>query len=285
MHMQSECGEVVLLDVGFELEPTIVVRQVVGKRIYSKTRYLVLRRGAGHMLVEIETAPPALVNGKKILITRITEASVLANARETVFCINKGIDVQNATQMARHAKLMGARCLVIQGKGMHIGFVLDPSLMYIDIHDVIPPLEPRLFTLFAEAIPLIRHAVVGRPMLTFLDKLGASSNYESIMYPCETDAIEIRDKTVHYLNRAPPSMPPDIELIGCDVSLRTFMALYGVKPAFTNICPRLLDTRNGYHLARCCEIKRGWCVDERLALVPNYPHIDEIAGAVNELLG
>lgn len=282
--MPSEAGEVALRSVEFALTPDAIARALVGQKLYAKTRWLVLERLGQYALVQVELTPPVFVEGRKLLFPTIVSARVFATPEETKFIESSHTDVMNPTEMALTARLAKARCAVVRGRGLHIGFVLDANFTYIDIHDTIPPFEPRLYSLFKEALPLIEYAVIGRPIFTYLDKLVAKACTTTVMLPCRTDEVEVEGKTVLYLNEN-PKIPEELELVGCDLTLRTFKELYpNVKPMFTNLCSRHFDAQAGYHLARCCDVKRGHVLDGRVALVSAYPRIDEIASAVNELL-
>jgi hypothetical protein len=283
--MPDECGEVVVQEVQFALAPDDIARNVVGKRIYTKTRFIILKRGEQYALVVIEKTPPIFVDGKKLLFSTILGAKLLASPSDTRFAVSPTTDVLCPTQMCVLARLHKARCMVVQGRGLHVSFVLDPEFTYLDVHDTIPPFEPRLLSLVRDALPLIRHAVIPRPALTYLDKLVARCDAPCVLLPCDAETFEAKGKDVRYINRHPALPEGDVALVGCDLTLRTFRELYpGVKPEFTNICPRQLYDMKGYHIARCCEVKHGFKIKDNLALVSSYPKLVEVASAINTLL-
>jgi hypothetical protein len=75
--------------------------------------------------------------------------------------------------------------------------------------------------------------------------------------------------------------------MGCELSLRIFVNLYGSEPEFYNFCPkkRALDKYGDeLAIARCCTVKEGFELAGNSAFVPWGATEREVEDALRTLL-
>ena len=125
--------EVPLTDLG-------LVPFLLGREVYRRTDYLVLRRAGRAALVAVrkESFEP--------LFSPVVEARILAGPDEVVAIGSPDTDVGNATALARAAltnRRAGARVYVVQGRYEHVNFIWEPAPVRIRVTEVVPPEPPK----------------------------------------------------------------------------------------------------------------------------------------------
>jgi hypothetical protein len=159
------------------------------------------------------------------------------------------------------------------------------------VFELVPPSPPKLIELVERALDTgrIKKPIKIVPTILDLNKLAKASDKPFVMFPCHTKDSNC-GKNVLPLVGAPniSSIGIDnIALIGCDVTLRIFKAVYGKKPAFIDMCPlhreEVLKKRGIKCIARCDKIAEGHLLIGDTAFVSFDPKLCEVEEAIMDL--
>ena len=131
-------------EVEISLTELDLVPYLLGREVYRRTEYLLLRNGAATAIAAVRKASATP------LFSQVTEVRVLATPDEVVYVSAPQIDVSNATALARTAlahRRPGARAYVVQGRYEHVNFIWEPAPVTIRVTEVVPPHPPKLFAM------------------------------------------------------------------------------------------------------------------------------------------
>lgn len=93
----------------------------------------------------------------------------------------------------------------------------------------------------------------------------------------------------NFLDRSPDISSIGVEnitLVGCELTLRTFVSLYGGEPAFLDMCPKKRIRVKGEttrYLARCCMLDDGYKCSGGIAHVSWGATISHVEEAILDL--
>jgi hypothetical protein len=264
------------------LTPADLVPFLLGREVYRRTDYLVLRNGASSAVVAVrkESLEP--------LFSPVVEARVLAGPDETVSVRAPETDVGNPTALARaalaHAR-PGARAYVVQGLYEHVNFIWEPSPVRIRVTEVVPPEPPKLLAMAAQAVAFDEDLPPVELVLDAVDirHLAAEHPAPDYLLPCRGSGVDL-DGEVAFLDTRPADRR-DWLLIGCERSRQFHRHFYGDEPAGVDLCPRARAAPAGPTLAKCCLLERGLDVDGSTVVVPWGANLDEVRQALRLLTG
>ncbi|HKA95116.1 MAG TPA: hypothetical protein VKD66_02535 [Streptosporangiaceae bacterium] len=136
----AQYRNVSVADVPVALDEAAVRGYLLGRAVYRRTRYLVLRNAGACAVVEVakESELP--------LFSPVTAVTMIARPEETAFVEAPGTDTAVPTQLARAAAAHapGARCVVVSGRYGHVSFIADPAPIAVRVVEVVPPWPPKL---------------------------------------------------------------------------------------------------------------------------------------------
>jgi len=266
-----------------------LVPALLGREVYRRTDYLVLRNGTD------PTADTALVAVRKQslepLFSPVVEARLLAGPERTVWVEAPGTDVGNASALARaalaHAR-PGALAYVVFGRYEHVNFIWAPAPIRVRVTEVVPPEPPKLLAMaeqvvaFDEDLPPIELVLDAVDLRTLADDNPA----DRYLLPCRGSGVELGDGIVDFLDTRPAARE-DWLLIGCERSLQFHRHFYGDEPERVDICPRKRATAGdgGLALTKCCLLERGVEFEPDRAVVPWGTSLDEVRTALRCLTG
>lgn len=262
-------------------EPDLV-SWLLGREVYRRTDYLVLRNGADTAVVAVrkESYEP--------LFAPVTEARVLAGPSEVVSIHAPDADVGNATALARaalaHAR-PGIRAYVVQGRYEHVNFIWEPAPVRIRVTEVIPPEPPKLLAMaeqvvaFDEDLPPIELV----PDLVDIRDLTAEHPAAAYLLPCRGSGVRVPGQLSFLDTR--PAERLDWLMVGCERSVQFHQHFYGDEPPRVDICPRRTRDLTTPSLVKCCLLERGVEFDAAAAVVPWGSNVDEIRLALRRLTG
>ncbi len=236
----SQHRNVSVADVPVALDEESLRAHLLGRPVYRRTRYLVVRRGEASAVVEVgkESELP--------LFSPIIETSVIARTDETAFVDAPETDTAVPTQMARVAarQAPGARCVIVRGRYGHVSFILEPAPIRIGVVEVVPPWPPKLADQLSRVIELAEDLppVELVPHLVDLDELAATRPAEHYLFPCRAGQ-PAQDQAraaagVSYLDEIPERAP--WTLVGCARSRSIHDWFYGGDVPMVDMCPRRL---------------------------------------------
>jgi hypothetical protein len=274
--LPDHCKDISLREVDFPLTEAAILANVRGKKAYTRTDFMVLKRGSEAAVVHVRKRP-----GKE-LFREIAGIEILALPPGTVFLRDESVDVLNRPAMASLAHKHG-KTVVVSGMFNHVSFHDCRGLKQLAILDVVPPVPSKLSVLAERAFAagLVELPVVTRTMDIDLNRLSEGIRGK-VMFPCRASGLE-RSEGSLYLDETPAD-PGEVTLVGCDLSRRIFRSLYGREPASVDMCPKNLAATSGVAtLIKCCKVKEGFEIDGNLAMVPWGATVKEVAAAINAL--
>jgi len=271
----EHCREVGIKDVDFPLNQESIVKAWKGKRIYFRTKYLVLRSGDEHCVLGVKSTASGVMND-------VDDIDIISLPDETVWVEDAEIDVLSPTQLVRVALQHPGKTVVVRGAFDHVSFVKDPEAMRIRVFDVVPPAS-KLVSLLRDVADsqAISVAVDIEEDLVDINVLAEDVRTEEILLPCEGELAT--EKTVLYLAKGPAVH--DATLIGCEFSKKVAKELYGRDLPFIQMCPRRIINRTDVPtIVKCCELQSGFEIDGNMAIVPWGARTEDVAQAVEHLL-
>ncbi len=256
---------------------------LIGREVYRRSEYLVLRRGDQAALVAVRKESEAP------LFSAVTEARVLAGPAQVVSIEAPETDVGNATALARVALAHtqpDALAYVVTGRYEHVNFIWRPAPVRVRVTEVVPPTPPKLLAMAEQVVAFDEDLPPIELVLEAVDipELAAAHPASSYLLPCRGAGTEL-GAPVSYLDTRPADRA-DWLMIGCERSLQFHRHFYGDEPPRVELCPRRRTASlDDPTLAKCCLLERGVEYDGTRAVVPWGSNLDEIRCALRWLTG
>jgi hypothetical protein len=259
-----------------------LVPYLLGREVYRRTDYLVLRNHTETAVVAVRKA------STEPLFSPVIEARVLAVPSQVVSIAAPDTDVGNASALARAAlahRRDGVRVYVVQGRYEHVNFIWEPAPVRIRVTEVVPPEPPKLLAMAEQVVAFDEELPPIELILDAVDirELAAANPSPRYLLPCRGSGVELGGDVAFLDTR--PAEREDWLMIGCERSLQFHRHFYGDEPPRADICPRRRPTHDEPTLAKCCLLERGLEVDGRTAVVPWGSSLDEIRDALRSLTG
>ncbi len=281
----KHCKEVSLKKVSFPLTEEEILKNLIGKPTYKKTKFMVLNNEKDWAVVSIQRPET------KELFSNIESIDIISLPESTLYIEDPEIDVLSPTSMLEKAEEMGTKTLVLKGKFEHISFIHDEKVQPLRVLEVVPPEPPKLVDMVKKILysGSINKPVKIIPEILDLRDLIQDCKNPSIVFPCQASGLE-NENDFFYLDEGPELSKEknnSVCLIGCNLSLKIFKTMYGFEPEFLNFCPkkRALEMKSTVPiLTKCCEIKEGYELIENIVVVPWGATQKEVGDALNNLL-
>lgn len=271
-------------DTDGPLTPAAVEQLLLGREIYRRTEYIVLRNDGQSALIRVEA------QDRGPLFTPVTAARMLSDPTTTVWIDDPDTDVGNASSLARTAlerRVEGALAYVVCGRYEHVNFIWRPSPIRIHVTEVIPPEPPKLFSMAQQAIAFDEELPPIELILEAVDirQLAAANPAAHYLLPCRGSGIDLPG-AVSFLDTR-PEQHDDWLLIGCERSKQFHHHFYGRDSAQVDLCPRVRAHRADGEavLTKCCLLERGLETTGEVAVVPWGSNLDEVRAALRQLCG
>jgi hypothetical protein len=244
--------EVSVTDVDFPLSAVALTDHFLGRECYRRTRFIVVRHGDAHALVEVTLAASADGNVDRPLFAPAIDVTVRALPEETVFAHRPELDTGVPSQLALAAtEHPDARCVVVEGRYHHISFLLDPAPLVVRVVEVVPPSPAKLVDQVRRVLALAEDLppMVVVPELVDLESLAPTG--VDVLLPCRGSGVAVDGAATWYLDQRPDRHP--WFLVGCQRSREVHRWFYGEDSPGVDICPRRLATsQHGALLTKCC---------------------------------
>ncbi|HKA69449.1 MAG TPA: hypothetical protein VKG85_10065 [Actinomycetes bacterium] len=232
--------EVSVTAVDFTLTSASIERFLLGREVYRRTRFVVLRHGASTALAAVgrDAAEP--------LFAPVAEVAVLALPDRTAWVDAAEVDTGVPSQLTRVAteRAPGVDCVVVAGRHGHVSFVLEPAPVRVTVVDVAPPYPAKLVDQVrsildvADDLPPVELV----PQVTDLAELAAIRPAARYLLPCRGSGLVLGTETA-YLDERPPAA--DWVLVGCARSREIHRWFYGRDAPGVDMCPRRLAEAAG----------------------------------------
>jgi len=257
---------------------------LLGREIYRRTEYLVLRNGDQAALVGLRA------KSREPLFTPVTQARMLSAPDTTVWIDDRDVDVGNATALARAAsahRVDGALAYVVCGRYEQVNFIWRPTPVRLHVTEVIPPEPPKLYSMAQQAIAFDEELPPIELLLDTVDirDLAAANQAGRYLLPCRGSGVDLPG-AVSFLDTR-PTYHEDWLLIGCERSQQFHRHFYGDDSAQVDLCPKARSYRADGELVltKCCLLERGIEVASETAVVPWGSNLDEVRTALRALCG
>jgi hypothetical protein len=269
----SQYRNVSVADVPVALDAASLRDFLLGRPVYRRTRYIVVRHGGAAAVVEVtkESELP--------LFSPVVAMSVLAGPAETAFVAAPETDTAVPTLLARVAagQAPGARCVIVRGRYGHVSFILDPAPIRIRVVEVVPPWPPKLADQLNRVLDLAEDLppVELVPELVDLDALARTRPAEHYLFPCRAGSAAVGGPAgVSYLDQIPERVP--WTLVGCARSRSIHDWFYGGDVPMVDMCPRRLASVSSASscdpsapvITKCCLLEDRVASEPGLVVVP-----------------
>jgi hypothetical protein len=280
----SQYRQVSVTKVDFALTPSSLVDFFLGREVYRRTRFIVVRgRGRGRGSAVVETA---VVQVGKLsdtaLMAPVTSVEVLATPSECAFVCLPDIDTAVPTSLARAARdhAQGARCVVIEGRYHHISFILDPAPLRIRVTEVIPP-EPAKLVDQAQRVLDLADDLPPIELVPDVVDLRLLLDDSPFLLPCRGSGLA--GSSVSFLDERPPRQ--EWTMVGCARSRSLHQWFYGDLPAeVIELCPRIRSVPDDMPVLRkCCLLETHNELEDGGVVVPWGASLDLVRQALSDL--
>jgi len=267
----AQYRNVSVADVPVPLDEAALGGYLVGRPVYRRTRYLVVRNAGACAVMEVSK------ESELPLFSPVTAMTVIARPEETAFVDAPDTDTAIPTQLARAAaaRAPGARCVIVRGRYGHVSFIAEPAPVRVRVVEVVPPWPPKLVDQLervldlAEDLPPVE-LVADLVDLTSLARTQPAGHY---LFPCRAGSASqagLGAADVSYLDEIPERKP--WTLVGCARSRSIHDWFYGGEVPTVDMCPRNLADRTGQTptptLTKCCLLEDRVSSDDGLVVVP-----------------
>lgn len=269
----SQYRNVGVANVPVPLNEESLRAHLLGRPVYRRTRYLVVRNGDASAVAEVAK------QSEEPLFSPVTGVTILARADETAMVDAPDADTAVPTQLARVAARQAphSRCVIVRGRYGHVNFILDPAPIRIRVVEVVPPWPPKLVDQLDRVLDLAEDLppVEVVPDLVDLSELAGTSPARHYLFPCRAgqgnQAGTGTAVPVSYLDEIPERAP--WTLVGCARSRSIHDWFYGDDVPVVDMCPRNLAGRAGPEtstpvVTKCCLLEDRVTVDDGLVVVP-----------------
>ncbi len=274
------CKDVSIREVDFPLEEGIIRRKIEGKKAYTRSDYIVLKKGEQVSVVKL------FKGRKKNLFQPILDFELISLPRDTVYLEDDEIDVLNLSHLARVASNYPGKTVVVKGMFEHVSFLKDVAPIHLRVLDVVPPRPSKVSVLVEKALDsgFIDFPIVPQVENIEIGELAERFETEGVVFPCESSDIN-SSKKVFFLDKK-PEIDVESGMVGCSLSKRIFNSLYGGDIDMVNMCPWDLAPRDGVPtIVKCCKVKSGHLIDENVIVVQWGASVREVTEAINSYFG
>jgi hypothetical protein len=274
-------------ETGVPLTEVDLVTWLLGREVYRRTDYLLLRNGDDAALMAVRKA------SLEPLFAPVVEARLLAGPEQITWITSPETDVGNASALARAALAVarpGTLAYVVVGRYEHVNFIWQPAPVRIRVTEVVPPEPPKLLAMAQQVVDFDEDLPPIELVLDAVDirGLAVDNPAERYLLPCRGSGVDLGGE-VEFLDTRPAERH-DWLMIGCERSLQFHRHFYGDEPTRVDICPRKRTITPGPHgddlaLTKCCLLERGVEVEAGRGIVPWGTNLDEIRTALRHLTG
>ena len=261
----AQYREVSVAHVDFELSEERLRRHFIGREVYRRTQWIVVRRGSDTAVIRVAKA------STEPLLAPVTTVDIVALADECAFLVLADVDTAIPSSLARAAgeHAPAKRCAVVEGLYHHISFIVDPCPLPIRVTEVVPPWPPKLLDQaqrvlnVSEDLPPIQLV----PDLVDLAELAQPGLATRYLLPCRGSGFQLDGAELDFLDERPARR--DWMLIGCARSRALHLWFYGDLPETVELCPRTRPATPGQSvLAKCCLLEEQNDVEGSTVTVP-----------------
>jgi hypothetical protein len=264
--------------VPVRLDAEALRRHLLGREVYRRTRFLVVRDDAdGTALVRVAK------ESEEPLFSPVVAVELLAAPDECAYVVAPDADTAVPSTLARIAaeRAPAARAVVVRGRYEHVNFIVDPAPLRLVVQEVVPPRPAKLLDQVRRLLAVAEDLPPMLPVadtVTFADLAGQAPAARYLL-PCRGSGVAVAGADVAYLDERPPRQY--WTLLGCARSREIHAWCYGGQPPAVDICPR----RRGHDpgtavLTKCCLLEDRIAVEDGRVVVPWGASLDQVREAL-----
>ncbi|MFC7504128.1 hypothetical protein [Nocardioides sp. GCM10030258] len=257
---------------------------LMGREVYRRTRWLLLRNDARLALVEVRTANEAP------LLAPVVQLRVLSGPARTTWLEDATVDVGSATALAKAVELAlspDVDAYAVQGRYEHVNVIWRPEPVRVTVTEVIPPEPAKLYEMARAAVAFDEDLPPIDLVLDAVDIRELAREHRAPVYllPCRGSGVDLPGD-VAFLDTHPPAREGWL-LVGCGRSQQFHRHFYGTDARQVDFCPsiRAADHLTGRVLTKCCMLERGVERHGDRVVVPWGSTLDEVRLALRLLNG
>ena len=281
------CNEVGVRKVEFDLREEKIREAAVGKLVYWKTRYLLLTNHDEWAVVKVNSEGSGLFRD-------VSQIDIIALPKDIGYIENPLLNVLSVSTMAQVASKTGKRAVIVKGAFNHVSFIQGETAIVLNVYDVVPPKPSKLIDLTENVLARenIDRPIILIPKILDLHTLVSPTD-NLIMLPCRTSGIHLKQikQPVLFLDEAPTLTRSEarcVTLVGCDLSRKVFLSVYGVLPRFRNMCPKRWASKGNpdeLSLCLCCLVDGDFKREGNLIILPWGVTSRQVEEAIKSLWG
>ncbi len=275
----GEYRGVAVTSVDCDLDEATLTDYFLGREVYRRTRFVVVRGGGKAAIVAVEK------DSDEPLFAPVTRVELLAGADECAYLELEDVDTAVPAALARAAvtHAPGVRGVVVQGRYSHVSFILDPTPLRVTVREVVPPYPAKLFDQTRRLLDVAEHLppIELVPDVLELGQLAEGVPSEHYLLPCRGGGVQVEGAGTSYLDERPAHQP--WVLIGCERSQQIHEWFYGERAEQIDICPRNRAAASGPLLTKCCLLERQIEVHDGQVIVPWGASLAQIGTALTAL--
>ncbi|MEW5759903.1 MAG: hypothetical protein AB1779_03975 [Candidatus Thermoplasmatota archaeon] len=274
--MPEHCGYVAMKNLPCELKMENIKKFVLGKKIYIKTEFLILKNKRKYAVLKLKK------NGEGGFFKKIISFEVISEPSNTSFIFSPKTDVLCKSEMLELSKKYRKKTLIVKGEGGHISFIKrENGIKKLIVVDIVPPYKSRLFSLVKKTLQRSDYPIIVEEKPIDVFSIINKVKTKVVMLPCKVCNLKTKKKIL-YLENVPNIDDSKLTLIGCNLSRRIFKYIYNFSPEFINICPREVVKEKSFSIARCCELEKTE-FNGKKAFLPWGCRLKDVEEAINVL--
>jgi hypothetical protein len=272
--------QVAVATVDFSLTGPRLEAFFLGREVYRRTRFVVVRRrdGGETAVVEVDKA------SEVPLMAPVTAVKVVAGPDECAYLMLADVDTAVPSSLAGAARehAPGARCVVVEGRYHHINFIHEPAALRIRVTEVVPPLPAKLVDQAQRVLDVADDLPPIELVADVVDlrQLGLVGGQRYLL-PCRGSGFSLEG--VEFLDERPPRQ--DWTMVGCARSRSLHQWFYGDVPEdVVELCPRVRSVPADMPVLRkCCLLEDHNESDGGGVTVPWGASLDQVRQALAQL--
>jgi hypothetical protein len=265
--------------VDVELAAEALTDYFVGREVYRRTRFVVVRNGSDTAVLRVQKSP-----GDNLFLP-VTAVDVLALPAETRYVVSPQTDTAIPSGLAEAALRLapGLRAVAVEGRYQHVSLIIGPDPLRVVVREVVPPRPAKLLDQAQRLLDIIDALppMTLVPEVVDVERLGEGVDTPAVLMPCRGSGGDVAGTDVFYLDERPERQ--DWTLIGCARSRQIHQWFYGSQPPTIDLCPFARPEADGPTLTKCCMQEEHVAEGPCWVSVPWGSSLDQVRDALFRL--
>jgi hypothetical protein len=265
--------------VDVELAAETLTDYFVGREVYRRTRFVVVRNGSNTAVLRVQKPP-----GDNLFLP-VTAVDVLALPAETRYVVSPQTDTAIPSGLAEAALRLapGMRAVAVEGRYQHVSLIIGPDPLRVVVREIVPPRPAKLLDQAQRLLDIIDALppMTLVPEVVDVERLGEGVDTPAVLVPCRGSGGDVAGTDVYYLDERPGRQ--DWTLVGCARSRQIHQWFYGSQPPTIDLCPFARPEAEGPTLTKCCMQEEHVAEGPSWVSVPWGSSLDQVRDALFRL--